>query len=95
MSTPAKPNIDPKIFGAYDVRGVYPTELTDEAAYLIARAFVQYLGVDRVAIGRDMRVSSPALAAAIIRGVTEQGADAIDLGMSTTDELYFAVGKFG
>ncbi len=95
MSTPAKPDIDPKIFGAYDVRGVYPTDLTDQAAYLVARAFVQYLGVDRVAIGRDMRVSSPALAAAIIRGVTEQGADAIDLGMTSTDELYFAVGKFG
>jgi phosphomannomutase len=48
-----------------------------------------------VAIGRDMRVSSPAIAAAVIRGVTEQGADAIDLGLTTTDELYFAVGKFG
>ena len=42
-----------------------------------------------------MRVSSPALASAVIRGITDQGADAIDLGMTTTDELYFAVGKFG
>ncbi len=87
--------INPNIFKAYDVRGIYGTELTDEAAYAIARAFVQYLGVDRVAVGRDMRVSSPALATAIIRGITDQGADAIDLGMTTTDELYFAVGKFG
>ncbi|HUY78323.1 MAG TPA: hypothetical protein VMV29_16235, partial [Ktedonobacterales bacterium] len=87
--------LDPTIFGAYDVRGVYPDKLDAHDAYLIARAFVQYLGVDRVAIGRDMRLSSPALAQAIMRGVTEQGADAIDLGLTTTDELYFAVGKFG
>ncbi len=87
--------IDPAIFKAYDVRGVYPTELSDEAAYRIARALVSFLGADRVAVGRDMRVSSPALAAAVIRGITEQGADAVDLGLTTTDELYFAVGKFG
>jgi phosphomannomutase len=93
MSTPA--TINPKIFGAYDIRGIYPTDFNDEQAYLIARAFVQFLGVERVAVGRDMRVSSPALAEAVMRGITDQGADAIDLGMTTTDELYFAVGKFG
>ena len=87
--------LDPSVFGAYDVRGVYPATLDEHDAYLIARAFVQYLGVDRVAIGHDMRVSSPALAQAVRRGVTEQGADAIDLGLTSTDELYFAVGKFG
>jgi phosphomannomutase len=93
MSNP--PAIKPGIFGAYDVRGVYPDEFNDEAAYRIARALVQFLGVDTVAVGRDMRVSSPALAAAAIRGITDQGADAVDLGMTTTDELYFAVGKYG
>jgi phosphomannomutase len=87
--------INPKIFGAYDVRGIYPETLDEDVAYRIGRAFVQYLGVQAVAVGRDMRVSSPALAGALIRGITDQGADAIDLGMTTTDELYFAVGKFG
>ncbi|HEX5157376.1 MAG TPA: phosphomannomutase/phosphoglucomutase [Ktedonobacterales bacterium] len=87
--------INPKIFGAYDVRGIYPETLDEDVAYRIGRAFVQYLGVQAVAVGRDMRVSSPALAGAVIRGITDQGADAIDLGMTTTDELYFAVGKFG
>jgi phosphomannomutase len=87
--------INPKIFGAYDVRGIYPETLDEDTAYRIGRAFVQYLSVQAVAVGRDMRVSSPALAGAIIRGITDQGADAIDLGMTTTDELYFAVGKFG
>src|SRR5690242_12189036 len=87
--------IDPAIFKAYDVRGIYPTELNDEAAYRIARALVRFLGAERVAVGRDMRVSSPAIAQAVISGITDQGADAIDLGLTTTDELYFAVGKFG
>lgn len=93
MASPA--GIKPSIFGAYDVRGIYPTDLNEDAAYSIGRAFAQYLGVSPIAVGRDMRVSSPALAQAFIRGVTEQGADAIDLGMTTTDELYFAVGKYG
>jgi phosphomannomutase len=92
MSSPSQ--IDPDIFKAYDVRGIYPTELNEDTAYRIGRAFVQHLGVNQVAVGRDMRVSSPAIAAAIMRGVTEQGADAIDLGLTTTDELYFAVGKY-
>src|SRR5262249_22541625 len=87
------PTIDSRIFKAYDVRGVYPTEFDDEAAYLIARALVQFLAADAIAVGRDMRVSSPALARAVLRGITDQGADAVDLDMTTTDELYFAVGK--
>jgi phosphomannomutase len=88
-------SIDPNIFKAYDIRGVYPDELNEDAAYLIGRAMVQYLEADTVAVGRDMRLSSPALASAILQGITDQGADAVDLGMTSTDELYFAVGKFG
>jgi len=86
--------IDPAIFKAYDVRGIYGEDLTDEIAYRIGRAAAQYLNVSQIAVGRDMRLSSPQLAAALIRGITDQGIDAIDLGMTTTDELYFAVGKF-
>jgi phosphomannomutase len=87
--------INLNIFKAYDIRGVYPNELNEDAAYLIGRAMVQYLEADTVAVGRDMRLSSPALASAMIQGITDQGADAVDLGLTTTDELYFAVGKFG
>ena len=86
--------INPNIFKAYDVRGVYPDEINEETVYRIGRAFVQYLHPTTVAVGRDMRISSPALAAALIRGLAEQGADVVDLGLTTTDELYFAVGKF-
>src|SRR5437764_3419677 len=87
-------NIDPAIFKAYDVRGIYGQDLTDEIAYRIGRAAAQYLNVSEIAVGQDLRLSSPQLAAALIRGVTNQGVNAINHGMTTTDELYFAVGKF-
>src|SRR5271157_3536062 len=87
-------SVDPTIFKAYDVRGIYEQDLTDEIAYRIGRAAAHYLNVPEIAVGRDMRLSSPQLAAALIRGITDQGVNAIDLGMTTTDELYFAVGKF-
>jgi len=86
--------IDPTIFKAYDVRGIYGQDLTDEIAYRIGRAAAHYLNVQEIAVGRDMRLSSPQLAAALIQGITDQGVNAIELGMTTTDELYFAVGKF-
>src|SRR5207244_8072770 len=66
----------------------------DDVAYRIGRAAAQYLRVPEIAVGRDMRLSSPQLAAALLRGITDQGVNAIDLGMTTTDGLYFAVGKF-
>jgi phosphomannomutase len=87
-------NVDPALFKAYDIRGVYGENLTDEVAYKIGRAAAQYLNVPEIAVGRDMRLSSPQLAAALIRGITDQGVNAVDLGMVTTDALYFAVGKF-
>jgi phosphomannomutase len=87
-------SIDPTIFKAYDVRGIYGQDLTDAIAYRIGRAAAHYLNVPEIAVGRDMRLSSPQLAAALIQGITDQGVNAIELGMTTTDELYFAVGKF-
>jgi phosphomannomutase len=86
---------NPAIFKAYDVRGVYPGELNEDAAYRIGRAFVALLGADRVAVGRDMRQSGPMIAGALKQGMAAQGAEVIDLGLTSTDELYFAVGKFG
>lgn len=86
--------INPAIFSAYDIRGIYGETMTDEVAYRIGRASAQYLQVSEIAVGHDMRVSSPQLAQAILQGITDQGVNAINLGMTTTDELYFAVGKF-
>ena len=81
---------DPTIFKAYDVRGLYPQEVNEDVARAIGRAFVSYLNAKRIAVGRDMRLSSPALAAAFIDGATLQGADVVDYGMIPTDMLYFA-----
>ena len=83
------------LFKAYDIRGGAPDELTPEIAYRIGRALVIYLRADHVCVGRDMRVTSPLLASALIDGVLDQGADVTDIGLISTDGLYFAVGKYG
>jgi phosphomannomutase len=83
--------INPDIFKAYDVRGLYPREINEEVARLLGRGFAAYLQTDRVAVSRDMRVSSPGLAAAFIDGVLMQGTGVVDCGMLGTDMLYFAV----
>jgi phosphomannomutase len=88
-------NLNRGIFKAYDVRGVYPGEVNEEAARAIGAAFVVYLQAKRIAVGRDMRLSSPTLAAAFIDGATRQGADVVDYGMIATDMLYFAVASDG
>src|SRR3954453_1555230 len=83
--------IDTSIFKAYDVRGLYPGEINEEVARQIGRGFVTYLGAKRIGVSRDMRTSSPGLAAAFIQGAREQGVDVVDYGMLGTDMLYFAV----
>jgi phosphomannomutase len=84
--------LDPKVFKAYDVRGIYPSELDEEGAYAIGRAYVEQFGPKRIAVGRDMRLSSSAMAAATIRGAVDGGAEVLDLGLVGTEMLYFAVG---
>src|SRR5438876_10122504 len=84
-----------EIFKAYDIRGVYPTEVNEDAARAIGIAFVTYLQAKQTAVGRDMRLSSPALAAAFIDGATSQGVSVVDYGMIPTDTLYFAVAHDG
>jgi len=88
-------NLNSGIFKAYDVRGLYPSEVNEEGARAIGAAFVAYLQAKRIAVGRDMRLSSPAIAAAFIDGATAQGADVVDYGMVATDMLYFAVASDG
>lgn len=83
------------IFKAYDIRGIYGDTLTDDIAYQIGRAFVSFLGCKRVVVGRDMRSHSDAVYAALSRGITDQGADVVDVGLSSTPMCYFANGKLG
>lgn len=83
------------IFKAYDIRGLYPEEINEQVAYRVGKAFVEFLGAKHIVIGRDMRTSSPAIFEELSRGITEQGANIYDIGMSTTDMFYFAVEDLG
>ncbi len=85
--------LDPKVFKAYDVRGIYPDELDEAGAHAIGRAYVEEFEPRRIAVGRDMRLSSPAMAEAVMRGAAEAGADVVDLGLVGTEMVYFAVGE--
>jgi phosphomannomutase len=87
--------ISASIFKAYDIRALYPSEIDETIAREIGRAYVAYLDARRIAVSRDMRLSSPALAKAFIDGALTQGADVVDYGMMATDMLYFAVARDG
>jgi phosphomannomutase len=87
--------LDPAVFKAYDVRGIHPSELDEAGAYAIGRAYVEQFEPKRIAVGRDMRVSSPAMAEAAVRGASDAGAHVLDIGMVGTEMLYFAVGELG
>ena len=81
-----------EIFKAYDIRGVYPETLNEEIVYKIGRAFAYFLKAKNIIVGSDMRISSPKLSKALMKGITEQGANAIFIGEVCTDAVYFASG---
>src|SRR5215208_7018854 len=94
-------DIDPGIFKAYDVRGLYGDQIEEDVAYRLGRAFARVLGdleskpVDqlRVGVGRDMRLTAPALTKRYVEGIREEGASVLDAGMVGTEMLYFLVGS--
>lgn len=87
--------INPAIFKAYDIRGIYPNQINEETVYQIGRAFVEFLKADKVVVGRDTRLSSPALAKSLIKGLTDQGADVLDIGLASTPMMCFGLAKHG
>ena len=87
--------LDPRVFKAYDVRGIYGAELDEEGAQAVGRAFVEVFEPKRIAVGHDMRISSPAMAEAVIAGAAEAGADVLELELVGTEMVYFAVGELG
>src|SRR5918996_1199518 len=87
--------INPEVFKAYDVRGLYPEEITEELFRQLGRAFVAFLGPGRYAVTRDMRLSSPSLSSAFIEGAVAQGGHVVDYGLAGTDMMYFAVAADG
>lgn len=85
----------PGVFKAYDIRGLYGEEIDEEGAERVGRAFVQVTGGGRVAVGHDVRLSSPGISAAFIRGALSAGADVTSLGLAATEMVYFAVDEGG
>lgn len=85
--------MEKKIFKAYDIRGLYPEQLNGEVARKIGRAIVQQTGAKKIVIGADMRTSSPEIQEGLTKGITEQGADVINIGLVSTPMLYFASWK--
>jgi phosphomannomutase len=82
------------IFKAYDIRGIYPDELDEAVARKVGNAFAQFTGAGRILVGHDMRASSPSLVAAFTEGATLAGADVAELGLCSTDLVYFASGRY-
>jgi len=87
--------INQSIFKAYDIRGIYPEELNEDAAYLIGRAFARKSQAKVVTVGSDMRLSGPTLKKALIKGITDEGVGVKDVGLVPIDLIYSSVGKFG
>jgi phosphomannomutase len=87
--------LNPKVFKAYDVRGIYPDEMDEAGAEAIGRAYVEQFEPRKIAVGRDMRLSSPTMQEAVIRGATAAGCDVLDIGLVGTEMVYFAVGSLG
>ena len=83
------------IFKAYDIRGIFGQDLTEEVAYKIGRAFVTFVGCKKVVVARDIRPHSEPLFEALAKGITQQGADVIDIGYGSTPMSYFANGTLG
>jgi phosphomannomutase len=86
--------LDPKIFKAYDIRGLVPEQLDAAGAFLVGQAVVKYTGAKTIVVGKDMRSSTPELFAEFARGVNSLGADVVDVGMTSTPMFYFAVGLY-
>ncbi|MGI5827818.1 MAG: phosphomannomutase/phosphoglucomutase [Patescibacteria group bacterium] len=82
--------VDPSIFKSYDIRGVYEENISDKTASAIGKAFVSVVKPEKVVVGRDGRVSGPALHKEIVKSLTDIGTDVIDIGMVSTDMYYYA-----
>jgi phosphomannomutase len=87
--------LDPSVFKAYDVRGIYPSQLDEDGAYRVGRAYAEHFEPRAVAVGHDMRMSSPAMYAAVVNGIADAGADVAELGLIGTEMLYHAVAELG
>lgn len=84
--------INPSIFKAYDIRGIYPPDFNEEGAYNIGRAIVAFTKAENIVVGKDIRLSSDTIEESLIRGLVDQGANVVKIGISTTPMVYYASG---
>lgn len=89
------PKVNPSIFKAYDIRGIYPTDLNEKIAYQIGQGYAEVMKPKTVVLGKDVRTHGPKLWQAVAKGLTDAGINVVDIGTITTEMLYFGVGKFG
>lgn len=94
--------IEESIFKSYDIRGLYPEEINEKTAFLIGRAFAEFIKKEEggrrrpvLVVGRDNRFSSPVIKKGLVKGILKQGADVADIGLATTPLMYFSVAHFG
>ena len=92
--------IDESIFKAYDIRGIYPSQLDEKTAYELGRGYATFIlkensKAKNIVVGSDMRISSPSLKKELIRGIIDSGLNVIDVGLVSTPTFYFAVGFYG
>lgn len=87
--------VNRSIFKAYDIRGIYPTDLNEDIAYRVGQGYAEVVKPKTVALGKDVRIHGPQLWEAVAKGLTDAGVNVVDIGTITTEMLYFAVGKFG
>jgi len=83
-----------KIFKAYDIRGIYPTEINEDVAYKVGRGVARFLRAQKIVIGRDNRLSSDSLFAALSEGILDEGVNILDIGYATTPMFYLVVAKY-
>jgi phosphomannomutase len=88
-------NIDQTIFKAYDIRGIYPAQIDEEVAYKIGQAYAKFINPKTVALGRDVRLSGLSLFESAKQGLVDAGVNVVDIGVISTDMLYFAVAEYG
>ncbi|MGD0576662.1 MAG: phosphomannomutase/phosphoglucomutase [Candidatus Staskawiczbacteria bacterium] len=86
--------VNQSIFKSYDIRGIYPSEINDAAAFDIGRAFARHSGVQKIVLGQDARLASPALFRALSSGIQAENVIVHDIGQAPTECLYFAVGNY-
>lgn len=87
--------VNPAIFKAYDIRGIYPAEIDEQTVYKVVQAYAKFVNPKQVVLGHDVRLSGPALVQSATQGLIDGGVDVVDVGMCSTDMLYFAVAHYG